>query len=136
MTYNETLVSHNEKLEAIKTMVDELPEASSGSEVETVQKLVTEIILYDQDWVVPDGVTSVNVRLFGAGGSGSSGLTSSRGCGNGGCGGYMETGSFEVTPGDVIPITIGEGGWADRVSSTTVAGEAGGASSFGTLLTA
>ena len=34
------------------------------------KQLRTEIILWDRDWTVPKGVTSVNVRLFGGGGGG------------------------------------------------------------------
>ena len=78
----------------------------------------TEIFTTSSTWTVPIDCTSIFVRLFGAGGGGNTY--------GGGGGGYMETGTFEVTPGDTYTITIGTGATA----------AAGGASSFGTLLSA
>lgn len=36
------------------------------------KRLFTELILESKLWICPDGVTSVNVRLFGGGGAGAS----------------------------------------------------------------
>lgn len=81
----------------------------------TVKKV--ELITTSQKWIVPSGVSSIMVRLFGAGGSGSY-------CGGGG--GHMAVNTFSVNEGDSYNITIGEGKAASN----------GGASSFGSLLTA
>ncbi len=55
-------------------------------------------------FVVPDGVTSIQVELVGAGGNGYS-----NGGGGGGGGGYA-AGTFTVTPGTSYSITVGDGG--------------------------
>ncbi|MGV9012863.1 MAG: T9SS type A sorting domain-containing protein [Flavobacteriales bacterium] len=55
-------------------------------------------------FVVPDGVTSIDVELIGAGGNGYSNG------GGGGAGGGYAAGTFAVIPGTAYAITIGEGG--------------------------
>ncbi len=51
---------------------------------------------------VPHGVTSIEVRVWGAGGGG--GFTgNNRGAGAGGGGGFTLNSSFAVTPGSTIP---------------------------------
>ncbi len=62
-------------------------------------------------WTVPCGVTYVTVAVYGGGGGGGGSNTAGQAGGGGGAGGYAETG-FIVTPGDVIPFTIGTGGSA------------------------
>lgn len=84
------------------------------------KQLRTEIILWDQDWVVPKGVTSVAVRLFGGGGAGQASN------GSGGGSGHMAYGVVSVTPTEIIPITIGLGAPSG----------AGGTTSFGAHLSA
>lgn len=92
----------------------------------TRQKTVQNVIYQSSDtFTVPDGITSVSVRIFGGGGGGYA-FT-----GGGGGGGHMAYGEFAVTPGQKIPVTIGLGGY----NSTNTSG-AGGVSSFGTLLSA
>ncbi|WP_298346672.1 choice-of-anchor D domain-containing protein [uncultured Algibacter sp.] len=59
-------------------------------------------------FVVPAGVTSVNVSAWGAGGGGGD-EASNDGAGGGGGGGFRG-GVIAVTPGDNITITIGNGG--------------------------
>lgn len=76
-------------------------------------------------FTVPAGVTKVRVQVWGAGGSGGGSTNQAYPGGGGGAGGYG-TGVYPVTPGQVIPVTVGIGG----------AAAAGGSSSFGTLLTA
>lgn len=92
-----------------------------------VKTLKTELITSTQNWTVPQSIggttLDVTVRIFGGGGGGASG---------GGNGGDMEVASFDLQPGEIIPITIGAGG---RGSSNGAA-SAGGTSSFGTLLSA
>ncbi|HOR12275.1 MAG TPA: hypothetical protein PKX46_00005, partial [Clostridia bacterium] len=72
------------------------------------KQLRTEIILWDKDWTVPEGVKSINVRLFGGGGGGGGGQAG--GGGGGGGGGHMVFDTIAVTPLDSYSITIGQGG--------------------------
>lgn len=83
----------------------------------------SEIFQMDGTFTVPAGVTSVAVRILGAGGKGNNQ--------RGGGGGHMNYGVFDVTPGQKIPVTIGLGGGQVGNSSVT-----GGTSSFGTLISA
>ncbi len=76
-------------------------------------------------WQVPAGVTGVKVRIWGAGGAGGAGFT---GPGGGGAGGGYSEGFYSVTPGEVIAITVGNGGAGS--------GASGGNSSFGALASA
>ena len=81
-------------------------------------------------WTVPANVTSVNVLLFGGGGGAGSNAHSEgeeRAKGGGGGGGYMAKSTLTVTPKQSISITIGAGG---------AVGQAGGTTSFGSLLSA
>lgn len=73
-------------------------------------------------FTVPTGITAIRVRLWGAGGGGS-GIST----GAGGGGGGFAIGEFSVTPGTNHTVTVGAGGQ----TSTS-----GGASSFGTLISA
>lgn len=92
------------------------------------RKVITEIITQTTSWTCPDGVTSVHVRVFGAGAGGRApSSVGGIGGGNGGGGGHMSTAMLTVVPGTTYPVTIGAGGDSNR---------AGGASSFGTLLSA
>jgi hypothetical protein len=86
-----------------------------------------------QQFVVPAGISSVNVLGIGGGGGGANGHQ------GGGGAGFLETGIFAVTPGAIIPITVGMGGNGalDCPSCNTIVGlTAGTASSFGSFLTA
>ncbi len=77
------------------------------------------------NWLVPAGVTTVKLRIWGGGGSGGPG---GGGAGGGGAaGGYLE-GCFPVTPGQTYFATVGNGG----VGS----GTNGGPSSFGSIASA
>jgi hypothetical protein len=82
-------------------------------------------------WTVPAGVKSVNVLVVGGGGGG--GGSSDRTAGGGGAGGFRCVESVPVTPGQVIPISVGAGGGGGSGGS---AGGLGGTSSFGTLVIA
>jgi hypothetical protein len=57
----------------------------------------------DQSWTVPASVTSATFYLIGAGGGGG------RASFGGGGGGYA-TGTYAVTPGQVLNVIVGEGG--------------------------
>jgi hypothetical protein len=81
-------------------------------------------------FVVPNGSSTVKVRLCGGGGGGGSGAQGLGG-GGGGASGYAE-GVISVTPGQVIPVTVGGGG---GVSGGGYGGT-GGTSSFGSAISA
>jgi hypothetical protein len=80
----------------------------------------------DGTFTVPGGVTSVMVELWGGGGG--AGMQIATSAGGGGGGGYVRT-VVPVSPGQVVPVTIGQGGAA----SCGVDGGAGGDTSFGAL---
>lgn len=66
----------------------------------------------DQEFIVPSGVTSLTVKLWGAGGgAGGQTLTDFRSGGDGGGGGYV-SGTIEVTPDESLKIMVGQGGTA------------------------
>lgn len=73
-------------------------------------------------WTVPNLVSRVRVRLWGAGGAGGSG---GGGAGGGGAGGGYSEGYYEVDAGQVLAVQIGVGGTGG-----------GGQSLFGTLASA
>jgi|13_taG_2_1085334.scaffolds.fasta_scaffold10016_4 hypothetical protein len=73
-------------------------------------------------FTVPSGISSVRVRVWGAGGGGSSTASSA-----GGSGGGFAIGEFAVSAGETYPITVGAGGGLAT---------AGGTSSFGSLISA
>ena len=82
------------------------------------------------NWTVPLGVTQAKVTVVGGGAGGSScfcssGTTNASGGGGGGGGAAIKI--VAVTPGSVIPATVGNGG---------ASGFGGGSSSFGTFLSA
>lgn len=82
-------------------------------------------------WTVPDGVFTVNVRVWGGGGGGGGAVSGS--CAAGGHGGGYSEGTVNVTPGQNITVTVGAGGTAGQGSGT--AGGKGGTSSFGSSIT-
>jgi hypothetical protein len=61
-----------------------------------------------QTWIVPTGITSINVNLTGGGGGAGGGDSSGRGYA--GAAGDRVTGTLAVTPGDVLTIYVGGGG--------------------------
>ena len=85
-------------------------------------------------FTVPAGVYSVQVTVVGAGGSGANGQIN----GGGGYAGAVVTQTVSVSPGQVIPVSIGAGGVAREYSASGgyVNGAAGGNSSFGSLVAA
>jgi hypothetical protein len=84
-------------------------------------------------FIVPNGVTMVDVLVMGGGGGGANGHQ------GGGGAGYVGVGTYAVTPGDMIAIIVGFGGLGanDCFGCNEIIGlTPGGASSFGTYLTA
>ena len=88
-------------------------------------ELRTEVITGNVNWSVPNSIknTTISVRIFGGG-------SLSR---YGGGSGWMNNGEITVTPGQVIPITIGDGGKYSGGSSYNISG---GTTTFGTYLSA
>ena len=96
--------------------------------------LITQIFKENSNFTVPKGVKQVDVRIFGGGGGGISKRTIS---GAGGGGGWMNNAIINVTPGEVIPITIGAGGLGKFNTASSIANAgSGGTTSFGTYLSA
>ena len=85
------------------------------------------------NWVVPDGVYKIRPRVWGGGGGGG-GSHANNTAGAGGNGGGYAEGTYDVTPGQVLAVTVGAGGVAG--TGTGTAGGTGGTSSVGSLLSA
>lgn len=87
-------------------------------------------------FTVPPGVQEIFVRVLGGGGGGggsrAAGPLSWVG-GGGGAGGYAEA-AIPVTPGQIFPVVVGRGGAGAVGDVNDATGEAGGTSSFGTVL--
>lgn len=69
-----------------------------------------------ESWVVPTGVTSVTVQVWGAGGSGGGSNTNTSGGSGGGGGGYS-TKTFAVIAGQSISYSVGTGGAATAIAN-------------------
>ena len=81
------------------------------------------------DFTVPAGVTEITVEVWGAGGGGGGSSQNNQG-GSGGGGGYARQ-VISVTPGQVIPYSVGAGGNAGAANGGN--GGDGGATTFLTL---
>ena len=87
-----------------------LQEKSSGT-TSTGSYGLTEYIT-STTWIVPNGVTSIYIKMVGGGGGGgsSNGLSGCGWGGDGGGGGGLIYGRIPVTPNDTLDIIIGAGG--------------------------
>jgi hypothetical protein len=83
-------------------------------------------------FTVPAGVSSVRVAAVGGGGGGGGGHKGCGSGGGGGGGGRVLTGTWAVTPGASLGVTVGGGGGGVSAGR----GGAGGASTFGGLVSA
>lgn len=83
------------------------------------------------NFIVPAGVTRVRVQVVGGGGA--AGYHASLPGAGGGAGGTTIDVISNLTPGQIIPVTVGAGGTAPASPAT---GGAGGSSSFGSFLSA
>lgn len=81
------------------------------------------------NWTVPTDIYRIHARVWGAGGGG--GGTSNGGAAGGAGGGYSE-GWFNVTPGQVLTVTVGQGGSGG--GGTPTAGGFGSTTSIAGLL--
>lgn len=84
-------------------------------------------------FVVPAGVSVLYITGCGAGGGGAAYNGSTSGGGGGGAGGSCLKAKVTVTPGATISVTIGSGGGGGQTANAS--GTAGGATSFGSLVT-
>lgn len=99
----------------------------------TVTQQLYQIFTSNGTFTVPAGVTQVRVLCVGGGGGGASGHQ------GGGGSGYVQTGTFNVSAGQTINVTVGTGGTgasAVNNDNTIIGISPGTASSFGNLLTA
>lgn len=78
---------------------------------------------------VPSGVTSINIKIWGAGASGARGTVGATG---GGAGAYCEKSNISVTPGQNVPYSIGLRGSAPT-SGVASLGNTGGSTTILTL---
>jgi hypothetical protein len=65
------------------------------------------------NFLVPGGVTSINVLAIGGGGGGANGHQ------GGGGAGYLSVGTFAVNPGDILAVIVGSGGTGALSSNGT-----------------
>lgn len=81
-------------------------------------------------WIVPDGVYSITVTACGGGGAGGCGDrgANNNGGGDGGGGSNLITQAFDVFPGTVLTVVVGQGG-----IGATRDGQPGGASTISQL---
>lgn len=91
------------------------------------------------NWTAPAGVSSVKVRVWGAGGGGGYSVDNQGACTGGGGGGYAEK-ILSVSPGSIYAVTVGVGGlggWYDgNNTGTQFTAQSGGSSSFAALVSA
>lgn len=88
-------------------------------------------------FTVPANVRTIQIFAVGGGGGGGSGDSNA---GGGAGGGYTQTGTFSVTPGQQLTVTVGMGGAGGKGNSGGSGGKAnglqGGTSSVGSLISA
>lgn len=108
-----------------------IAQGHSNAERIWAQSLRYKDFITSEDWPVPQGVRRAYVEVIGGGAGGQRNAGSAANVG-GGAGGRAE-GWVELTPGDIIPITIGQGG----VGATSISLPSnGGTSSFGSYMSA
>jgi hypothetical protein len=90
----------------------------------------TDVYTSSTTWVVPAGVNSIAIKVYGGGG-GTGGQDCGAGCSNAAAGnaGYVDA-VFSVTPGDVVGIYPGGRGTNGSNSVTNTGGGAGGVASY------
>jgi hypothetical protein len=89
--------------------------------------------LFDQQFLVPNGVNALNILAVGGGGGGANGHQ------GGGGSGSVKVGTFIVNPGDLFSVEVGLGGSgaSDSIGNNNIVDiSPGGDSWFGDLLTA
>lgn len=86
-----------------------------------------ELFTTSTSWIVPAGVTQISAVTIGGGGGGGGGESGRDEGVTGGGGGGLAYGTFAVTPGETLTITVGLGGNGGGSGSD---GSAGGTSSI------
>lgn len=95
-----------------------------------IQKAQAEVVSFvynsavDTTWTVPEGVTSIEVKAWGAGGGGGAGADPGEG-GEGG-GGAFASGTLSVTPGQILKLRVGGGGVGSTESASGINSAGGG----------
>jgi len=89
-------------------------------------------------WIVPDGVYSVTVQVWGGGGAGGSAFSgvatsNTQARGGGGAGGSFASFTVSVTPGQIINYTVGKGGAASNEGFVHQTFGGAGGSSYASL---
>lgn len=100
----------------------------------STSNLVVFTTLGAQNWTVPAGVYRIYCEAWGGGGGGGGSAAAQTIAGNGGGAGAYAAGWYDVTPGQVISVTVGAGGLGTIPGS--VSGTSGTSSSVGAFLTA
>jgi hypothetical protein len=95
------------------------------------KKILTQNVVFhctgaDQTWQCPTGVTSITVKMWGAGGG--AGSYGGWNCGYTGGGGGFTTGRIAVTPGTTYYIVVGLGGQGGTASQLSTCYGGGGRS--------
>lgn len=108
--------------------------------IDTINSVIqahgTQTFTKNGTFTVPDGVTKIWITACGGGGGGGAGYAA--GGGGGGGGAFVIQQPCEVTPGQVLSITIGKGGTGGARGSSGSggkAGTAGGATVIGNIFT-
>ncbi len=84
-------------------------------------------------YTVPTGVTSINIKMWGAGGGGGGGADVGSTGGTGGGAGYVNT-TLSVTPGELLSLYVGGGGTGGNYDSAGQdAGGGGGGGGFSSV---
>lgn len=100
----------------------------------------TQAFAVSGNFVVPSGITAIRVTLIGGGGGGGDAQVSGTnfdGGGGGGRGELVQKFSMNVTPGQIIPVTIGAGGLGGSGATIYKSyGQPGGTSQFGFITAA
>ena len=82
-----------------------------GSSGGSGDRLTTEIILEDTNWVAPKAKNQkFSVRIFGGGGGGGTSNSNTNNEGSGGGGGWMNNALLNIPAGTSVQISIGRGG--------------------------
>jgi hypothetical protein len=89
--------------------------------------------LTSSTFLVPVGVTQVEVEIWGAG-SGSYASVAGQPSGGGSGGGYAKKLVINLIPGQIVPVTVGAGGAGGTTGG--IAAGSGGTSSFGQFFSA
>ncbi len=90
-------------------------------------QIQTQTFISSDNFTVPEGVTSVTIFCWGAGGGGGTGgeFLGTNYSGGGGGGGGFSGGTLTVNQGDIITITVGTGGSGATSASFTAGGSGG-----------